>query len=202
MRPDRFDILARRLGAPATRRAGSQLLAAGLLGGLLSRQGAAPARAAQIDIAGPPSEDVILGCAAGLTDCGGGCVDLYWDDLNCGACGLNCIAAGGECQSGTCHIPCGPGALDCGGGCVSILTDPNNCGGCRTVCPAGHYCRDGLCFSSACPTGYTNCQHRSLPLRLLRQRLRLESSVCERRLRLNRPGSDRSRRDLRQPAGR
>jgi hypothetical protein len=158
MRPDQFDILTRRLGTPATRRAALRMLAAGLLGGLLSRQGGVPARAAQIDIFEPPSEGMILTCATGLTDCGAGCVDTYWDDLNCGSCGVNCIAAGGECQSGSCRIPCGPTGFDCGGVCVSILTDPNNCGGCHTVCPPGHYCHDGVCFGSACPAGHTNCQ--------------------------------------------
>ena len=158
MRPDQFDILSRRLGTPASRRAALRMLAAGLLGGPLSRHGGVPARAAQIDIFEPPSEGMILVCAAGLTDCGGGCVDTSWDDLNCGSCGVNCIAAGGECQSGSCRIPCGPTAFNCGGVCVSYLTDPNNCGGCYTVCPSGHYCYDGVCFSSACPAGHTNCQ--------------------------------------------
>jgi hypothetical protein len=152
-----FDRLTAEVVGRPTRRDALRVLAAGLLGGLLSRQ-AAPARAAQIDIYEPPSEGMILTCAEGLTDCGAGCVDTYWDDLNCGSCGVNCIAAGGECQSGSCRIPCGPTGFDCGGVCVSYLTDPNNCGGCGTVCPSGNYCYDGVCFGSACPAGHTNCQ--------------------------------------------
>jgi hypothetical protein len=153
-----FDRLTAEMARRPTRRAALRLLAAGLLGGQFARRGATPAHAAQIDIFEPPSEGIIIGCAAGLTDCGNGCVDTAWDDLNCGACGLNCIAAGGTCQSGACRIPCGPTEFGCGGVCVSILSDPNNCGGCYTVCPAGGYCHNGACFSSACPVGYTNCQ--------------------------------------------
>jgi hypothetical protein len=152
-----FDRLTAEAAGRPTRRVALRLFAAGLLGGLISRNHATPAHA-QIDVYERPTEGMILTCAAGLTDCGGGCVDPYWDHLNCGACGVNCIAAGGECQSGSCHIPCGPTDFNCGGVCVSILTDPNNCGGCHTVCPSGQYCHDGVCFSSACPAGYANCE--------------------------------------------
>jgi hypothetical protein len=40
-------------------------------------------------------------CPAGETMCGGACVDLLFDDLNCGACGAAC-AAGQTCLRGVC----------------------------------------------------------------------------------------------------
>ena len=40
-------------------------------------------------------------CDAGLTDCGGSCVDLSSDNNNCGACGANCAGGGGTCVGGT-----------------------------------------------------------------------------------------------------
>ncbi len=52
--------------------------------------------------------DSVLTCAAkGLTDCGGVCVDLLNDDVNCGACGYACYP--GLCNNGigTCSI-CDP----------------------------------------------------------------------------------------------
>ena len=45
------------------------------------------------------------GCAPGLTDCGGACVDLSSDIDNCGSCGKVCdmnIASEGGCVAGTC----------------------------------------------------------------------------------------------------
>ena len=154
-----FDRLTTEAVRRPTRRAALRLLAAGLLGGLFSRHGAAPAGAAQVDIAGPPTDGMILTCAgAGLTDCGGECVDIYWDSRHCGACGVNCIAASRECQSGICRLLCGPYALDCGGVCVNVVSDPNNCGGCGFVCPPGQYCHNAVCFGSQCPAGLNNCQ--------------------------------------------
>jgi len=41
------------------------------------------------------------GCASGETRCGGACVDLLFDELNCGACGTAC-AAGQTCLRGVC----------------------------------------------------------------------------------------------------
>jgi hypothetical protein len=49
-----------------------------------------------------------LNCAVlGLTDCGGVCVDLLTDDLNCGSCGNRCDQLAGYCLGdGTCCACC------------------------------------------------------------------------------------------------
>lgn len=40
------------------------------------------------------------GCPAGLTDCSGACVDLNWDNNNCGSCGSYCADG---CSYGSCN---------------------------------------------------------------------------------------------------
>jgi hypothetical protein len=88
-----------------------------------------------------------LGCDAGLTDCGGSCVDLTSDNNNCGACGNACgegmyCNSFGECDpsggGGTITTPvCAEGLTYCGGACVDLGSDPNNCGGCGAGCEGG-----------------------------------------------------------------
>ena len=72
-----FDAVARAVAAGASRRQVLRLLAIGAVTAWLpGRAGAAPARQAC--------------AAAGLTDCGGGCVNLGSDPFNCGGCGIAC----------------------------------------------------------------------------------------------------------------
>ncbi len=111
-----FDAVARAVAAGASRRQVLRLLAIGAVTAWLpGRAGAAPAR--------QPCE------AAGLTDCGTGCVDLWSDAFNCGSCGIACPS--GVCQGGTCSsvqldIGCVLPTVDCGGGgCIDISSDPN-----------------------------------------------------------------------------
>ena len=59
-----------------------------------------------------------LGCEAGLTDCGGTCVDLSSDPEHCGRCDLACIEgehATRVCASGVCSLRCEPGWVDVDG---------------------------------------------------------------------------------------
>jgi murein DD-endopeptidase MepM/ murein hydrolase activator NlpD len=138
-----FDAVARAVAAGASRRQVLRLLAIGAVAGWLpGRAGAAPARQA---------------CeAAGLTDCGTGCVDLWSDAFNCGACGIACPS--GVCEGGTCFpvqvdIGCVLPTVDCGGGgCIDISSDPNNCGGCGIPCPSG-VCERGTCSSAQVDIG-------------------------------------------------
>ncbi|MFT4041001.1 MAG: hypothetical protein QM692_22655, partial [Thermomicrobiales bacterium] len=99
-------------------------------------------------------------CAEGLTDCGGTCVDMMADDLNCSACGARCNL-GEHCILGVCTAPCAPGLTLCGDACADLQNDPNNCGTCYTVCPSGQ-CGIGICVevvgpSASCQPGYTLC---------------------------------------------
>ena len=99
-------------------------------------------------------------CPAGLTPCGGACVNTSSDPQNCGKCGSSC--QGGACQGGQCTIApgCPPDLTACGGACVSTATDPAHCGGCFSQCPAGASCVNGGCADQPCLCGslcdYTN----------------------------------------------
>jgi hypothetical protein len=106
-----------------------------------------------------------LVCDAGLTDCGGRCVDLQTNDFHCGGCMLGC-AGDQMCQGGACvaNAPvCDAGLTDCGT-CADLQNDPNNCGACGMVCPSGQ-CGLGICaeivgsapVSVPCPEGQTMC---------------------------------------------
>jgi hypothetical protein len=162
-----FDRLTAEVAGRPTRRAALRVLAAGLLGGLLSRHTAAPARAAQI-VVGPPTEGMILTCAdAGLTDCGGACVATLTDPSNCGGCGVVC-GPGWSCVSGVCLgeappdgvslIDCAAqGMTDCGGVCTDLAADSANCGACGNSCPLGGYCEGGVCAGAICLGGQTDC---------------------------------------------
>ena len=108
---------------------------------LPGRAGAAPARQAC--------------AAAGLTDCGTGCVDLWSDPFNCGGCGIACES--GVCEGGTCFavnvdIGCVLPTVDCGFGCVDLWSDPFNCGGCGIACESG-VCEGGTCFAVSVDIG-------------------------------------------------
>ena len=68
-------------------------------------------------------------CAAGETCCANQCVDLLFDEYNCGACGTAC-AAGETCDRGSC-------------------TSVQNCTT-DADCPPDHICVNGQCTYSAC----------------------------------------------------
>ncbi|XP_010536680.1 PREDICTED: stigma-specific STIG1-like protein 1 [Tarenaya hassleriana] len=61
--------------------------------------------------------------------CNNKCVDLSYDDKNCGACKNRCKF------SQTC----------CRGQCVYLAYDKRHCGQCTRRCPAGDFCVYGLC---------------------------------------------------------
>jgi len=97
-------------------------------------------------------------CTTGRSCCGGGCVNIQNDPLNCGMCGNRCEGATPYCGDGTCQQPpcdpqvelCAPGSICCG----------------STCCPVGDICcedqgpvsRGPSCFSPTaaeptCPQG-------------------------------------------------
>ena len=151
-----FDLLTAAINQRPTRRAAVRLLAAALLSGEVPRHGASPARAAQVEVVGPPSADSL--CAVqGLDNCGGACVDISADAANCGACGWVCEASQ-TCSGGMCWAPspstdqlcAAQGLTNCGGVCANLSADPYNCGACGRACAAGDACADGVCLA-ACP---------------------------------------------------
>ena len=72
------------------------------------------------------------GCAPGLTDCSGSCVDLTTDMANCGMCGNECS---GGCNAGECE----PALTDC-----VALQDPQQ--DCTVICGGlGKTCADAGC---------------------------------------------------------
>ncbi len=153
-----FDRWTAALASRPSRRGALRLLAIGVVGGTLSRLGAAPARAQDppplLDVLPPdalyPAGDACL--LSGLTGCFGTCIDTETDVNNCGGCGVVC-GAGGGCFGGTCvapppSSPCGPGLTTCGGECVSIARHAAHCGGCFNSCPLGGTCRRGVCCAN------------------------------------------------------
>ena len=87
-------------------------------------------------------------CSAGLTLCGGVCVDLTADAGNCGQCGVVC-SAGQVCSAGACTLTCASGLTQCGQACVDLNTHVLNCGGCGIACLAGQVCVGGQCTGTA-----------------------------------------------------
>ncbi len=90
-------------------------------------------------------------CFAPRVECDGRCVDLSYDEANCGECGRTC---GGDqtCVDGLCT--CEEGLAACDDACVDLATDPNNCGACGRECAAGGICEAGDC---ACPGDQIEC---------------------------------------------
>ncbi len=95
--------------------------------------------------------------------CGGKCVDLKTDNVNCGKCGNACPATA-TCVAGSCQ--CAQGQNRCGNACVDTKTDLNNCGKCGQVCGTGDggaimgggtwVCAAGAC-SVQCPMMKSVC---------------------------------------------
>ena len=84
-------------------------------------------------------------CSIGLSCCGGGCMNLQNDPLNCGSCGHVCTGATSMCLAGACSAPA-----------------------CGVVCEPGEVCcavdgpgpsRPPQCFAgTTCPVGCPACQ--------------------------------------------
>jgi hypothetical protein len=98
-------------------------------------------------------------CLGDAKVCGGTCVELVSDNLNCGACGTAC-GAGLVCSSGSCQVTCAVGLVKVAGACVNPLTDRTHCGATAssggTACDAGSVCSAGSCALS-CQAGLVDC---------------------------------------------
>jgi len=108
----------------------------------------------------------VRACDAGLTNCGGECVELSTSSEHCGNC-RNFCREGYICQGGQCveEDPCEDGLTNCDGSCTDLSIDSFNCGRCGTVCPAGHLCKEGQCIKIfACEEGLTECDGECVDL--------------------------------------
>ncbi|HET7094724.1 MAG TPA: hypothetical protein VFI22_14630, partial [Thermomicrobiales bacterium] len=171
MDADRFDLLARRLGAPGTRRGAIGVIFAAALG---------PAAA----VAAPePVKCLATGKRCSLPDAGrhgnrkrrkhgkhhrpscNKCCSRFGSAgpdgkprCTCKPEGEPCDGpsqcCGGLCRNGQC-TKC-PGDLTaCNGNCVDLQTAPDHCGDCATTCANGQRCQDGVCVCDgiSCPNG-------------------------------------------------
>ncbi|CAM0903192.1 unnamed protein product [Alopecurus aequalis] len=73
------------------------------------------------------AEACLVAGRAGLTCCGGQCVDTVASAEHCGGCNKTCK-----------H-----GSMCCGGYCVDLLSDGKNCGSCSNRCDKK--CNNGFC---------------------------------------------------------
>lgn len=111
-----------------------------------------------VDAAAPDAPAVA--CDAGLTNCGGTCVDTTSDRTNCGGCDRQCGANPdrhffGACVESRCVSRCDLNWGDCDGnlsnGCETDLRGAGACGACNTRCARNQGCqpRDGGVFGCA-----------------------------------------------------
>jgi len=80
--------------------------------------------------------------AVGHDCCGGACVNMSFDPLNCGSCGTRCSDLE-RCVTAACE--CAEGLIDCGTGCIDTQVDPENCGACAAPCAPQATCLGGSC---------------------------------------------------------
>jgi hypothetical protein len=85
-------------------------------------------------------------CLNGQSCCGtAGCQPTDVDP-HCGACGVNCAAAGQQCSNRTC---CAAGLTGCEGSCANLANDVDNCGQCGRSC-TGLLGIGATCSSARC----------------------------------------------------
>ena len=113
-------------------------------------------------------------CGPGMSCCSrdgvAACTALASDPMNCGSCGLDCVAArrGDRCRASQCA--CGAFDIGCTGDitsrccpatptvaahCGNLARDPNDCGECGRVCSrdVGNRCEGGTCVCGDAAAG-------------------------------------------------
>lgn len=76
--------------------------------------------------------------------CGGFCLDVRYDNNNCGSCGVVCPNQTMACNEGACE--CRDDDLTmCDGLCWDTDSNRDHCGSCGTVCPSSDACISGSC---------------------------------------------------------
>ncbi len=99
------------------------------------------------------------GCAGGLTDCGGSCVNVAADPAHCGSCSTLCggTANGSStCVGAQCGVSCDAGYHACQGACVSAASTAScgtSCVACATPPNANPTC-NGVACDFTCSAGY------------------------------------------------
>jgi len=102
------------------------------------------------------SDGVCTGaCTGGLNECGGECVLLDRDPINCGGCGITC-RADQFCEAGGCT--CRPGLIECeipllGFLCLDPESSPGACGGCGEASSLCNVDPNMFCDEGSCSTG-------------------------------------------------
>ena len=85
-------------------------------------------------------------------NCGGSCIDPFFDKKNCGTCGFRC-GPDEVCTDGACA--CRSGLERCNGvWCTNPSTDAENCGECGLICSPPQGCYSGAC---TCPVDWKPC---------------------------------------------
>jgi hypothetical protein len=161
----RFDLLARRLAVPASRRAGARLLAGLFVGGLLAGRGNPPIRAAQPerpdrdgDGLFDDDETEVYGTNPDVFDTDGDGTgdgeEIYNRDHGLGGPSDPLTPDGGA-------VGCPAGLTSCRGVCTDVLSDPFNCNLCGVICAADRVCHNGGCLTpgeARCgPNGLVDC---------------------------------------------
>jgi hypothetical protein len=96
-----------------------------------------------------------VGCSSGQLACGGACVTVATDPLNCGGCGTKC-GTSEACVDGKCTTTCPSGQSVCDNQCATLQTDAKNCGACGKGCAVGEVCSNGACATS-CASNLITC---------------------------------------------
>ncbi|KAI9332052.1 hypothetical protein BDR26DRAFT_652180 [Obelidium mucronatum] len=85
-------------------------------------------------------------CPYSTAQCNGKCMDLTFDNENCGGCGKKC-PIGTTCSKSACK--CKDASLKfCNEKCMDLSEDTGNCGLCGRKCSPGKTCEDGKCVCS------------------------------------------------------
>ena len=172
----RFDNLARTLAGGASRRRVVAAALGGAAAALLGRRdvgagrprpaGATCIRASQCatGICDPRARRCL--CPAGLTNCGGDCVDVQTDLANCGACDVACFP-GLVCPAGACVACTDPFVCDGTGGicgtdciCVSSVSGSQVCSDdffCGDECTTNEECATALGAGAVCQSPDSGC---------------------------------------------
>jgi hypothetical protein len=89
-------------------------------------------------------------CPAYQAYCNNQCIPVANNGMNCGACGVVCMAPA-ACYGGKCNAAgCPAGLMACNNACVDTSTDNNYCGNCTTKCDPTNATAPTGCVGGQC----------------------------------------------------